>query len=296
MVHTHGTKDASRSIKFSFVLNSLFTIAEFTFGIITGSLALVADAIHNLTDTFTLTISYFANRLADRDANDSKTYGYGRATILAAFLNCSILLASIIFIVIEAIQRLQNPLTIEGGTVAAVASVGIVVNGTIAYILSKYRQDLNMRSAFLDMAFDVISSIATALAGLLIILTGIRGIDSIVALAIAGLLLYNVYKILKEVVHILLEGTPSDVDIAAITHAIRVTDKVIAVDDMHVWAINSGYNALSCHIVIDETELKNSREIVEQVKATLRNSYNIQHATIEVELDDCTTHDDHERH
>lgn len=297
MARLHDTKEHNDgSIKFGLVLNSLYTIIEFGFGIVTGSLALIADASHNLTDTFTLTVSFVANRLAGREANESKTFGYGRATILAALLNSSVMLAVASFIVFEAIQRFQHPVAIEGGVVAVVAAIGIAVNGSIAYVLSKNRRDLNMRSAFIDMAFDALSSLAAVVSGLVIYFTGAKYVDSIVGLLIATLLLYNTLKILREAVQVLLEGTPADLDVAAVTQAIQDTDKVMKVDDMHVWAIRSGYNALSCHIVIDEKELPNSRKVVEAVKTKLRKDHDIQHATIEVELEDCTTHEQHEQH
>ena len=292
--HNHGTSDGG--IKFGLVLNSLYTIVEFGFGILTGSLALIADATHNLTDTFTLTVSFIANRISRRKANDSKTFGYGRATILAALLNATLMLAVAGFIVFEAIQRLSHPQAIEGGIVAIVASVGILVNGSIAYILSKNRKDLNMRSAFIDMAFDALSSLGAVIAGIIILLTGITWIDSLIGFVIAALLVFNTLKILREAVQILLEGTPKDLDITAVTRAIAETDNVLSVDDMHVWAIRSGYNALSCHIVIDEAALKNSRVIVENTKRRLLKDFNIHHATIEVELTDCVTHEDHEKH
>ena len=296
MEHQHDTKSDDSSIKFGLLLNTAYTIVEFGFGIATGSLALIADASHNLTDTFTLTVSFIANRLARREANASKTFGYGRATILAALLNSSVMLAVAGFIVFEAIQRIAHPVAIEGGIVAIVAAFGIAVNGSVAYVLSKNRRDLNMRSAFVDMAFDALSSLAAAASGLIILFTGIKYVDSIVGLLIATLLLYNTLKILKEAVQILLEGTPADLDLVAVTQAIQDTDKVMKVDDMHVWAIRSGYNALSCHIVIDEKQLPSSREIVEAVKTKLRNDHDIQHATIEVELEDCTKHEEHEKH
>jgi cobalt-zinc-cadmium efflux system protein len=296
MTAPHETKNNDGEIKFGLVLNTLFTIVEFGFGIFTGSLALIADASHNLTDTFTLSVSFVANRISRREANDSKTFGYGRATILAALLNSSVMLAVAGFIAFEAIQRLQHPTAIEGGIVAIVAAVGIAVNGAIALVLFKHRQDLNMRSAFIDMAFDTLSSLGAVVAGLIILFTGVQYVDSIVGLLIAALLLYNTLKILKEAVHILLEGTPADLDITAVTEAIQTTDMVVKVDDLHVWAIRSGYNALSCHIAIDERQLPHSRKIVETVKNMLRQSYDIQHATIEVELEDSPRNKDHETH
>lgn len=296
MSHAHEHSATDRGIKFGLVLNTTFTVIEFTFGILTGSLALIADASHNLTDTLTLTVSFIANKLARRKANDSKTFGYGRATILAALINASLMLGVAGFIVFEAIQRLGQPHSIEGGIVAAVAFVGILVNGSIAYILSKNKNDLNMRSAFIDMAFDALSSLGAVVAGLVILLTGVTWIDSAVGLVIAGLLVYNTIKILLEAVQILLEGTPKDLDIQAISNTITSQDKVLSVDDLHVWTIRSGYNALSCHIAIAKTELPNSHEIVEDVKAKLEQEHGIKHATVEVELEDSRNHPHHENH
>ncbi len=153
-----------------------------------------------------------------------------------------------------------------------------------------------MRSAFVDMALDALSSFGAVIAGLLIMFTGINGIDSVVGLLIAALLLYNVFKILGEAVQVLLEGTPKDVDITAIAKAITSADRVLEVDDLHIWSIRSNYNALSCHIVINEKDLSRSRSIVERVKDLLRNEHAIQHATIEVELQANTKHEKHERH
>lgn len=296
MSYNHEPHGNDGAIKFGLVLNSLYTIVEFGFGIFTGSLALIADASHNLTDTFTLAVSFVANKLGRRKANVSKTFGYGRATILAALLNAVVMLAVAGFITFEAIQRLSHPQSIEGGIVIIVASVGIIVNGSIAYVLSKNRKDLNMRSAFVDMAFDTLSSLGAVVAGIVILVTGITWVDSAVGFVIAGLLVFNTLKILREAVQILLEGTPNDIDIKVVTANITNIDKVMAVDDMHVWTIRSGYNALSCHIVIDEKELVNSHTIVERVKEMLLKIHDVQHATIEVELKNCAEHKKHERH
>ncbi len=296
MGHSHDNQNNDGSLKFGLILNSAFTIVEFIFGILTGSLALIADASHNLTDTFTLAVSYFANKVARKKATQEKTFGYGRATILAALLNCTVMLAVAIFIVVEAIQRLQNPVEVEGGVVAIIASIGIVVNGSIAYVLSKRKQDLNMRSAYIDMAFDAISSLAAVISGLVIVFTGLKYIDTVVGLLIAALLVYNTIKILREAIEILLEGTPRGISIVELEDTISAHRKVLQVDDMHVWAIRSGYNALSCHIAINEQDLVDSRKVVEDIKSQLKVEYGIQHATIEVELENCSTHKDHEEH
>lgn len=296
MSHSHDTDHNEKGIKFGLVLNTAYTVVEFTFGIITGSLALIADASHNLTDTLTLTISFIANRIARRKANSDKTFGYGRATILAALLNSVIMLGVAAFIVSEAVQRLYDPQPIAGGIVALVAVAGIAVNGSIALILYRQRSDLNMRSAFIDMAFDALSSLGAVIAGLIIMFTGVPWVDSLVGLLIAGLLSYNTVKILKEASGILLEGTPKDIDMESVKKTILTSDKVLNVDDMHIWTIRSGYNALSCHIIIKEKELVVSRDIVEGIKEKLLEEENIHHATIEVELEDSASEHIHEKH
>lgn len=296
MSHDHQIDSNSNGLKIGIVLNGLYAIFGFVVGMITGSLALIADATHNLTDNFTLGVSFTANRIARRGVNDNKTFGYGRATILAALLNASFMIALAIFVAFEAVDRLRNPVAIEGGVVAAVAFIGILVNSFVAYKLSRNRTDLNMRSAFIDQAFDAVSSLGTMIAGLIMLLTDIQYIDTIVALLIVLLLLYNTTKILREAVHILLEGTPKDMDVNAITKVIVDMPAIKDVDDMHVWAIRSGYNALSCHIIIDEKEIQHSRSIVEAIKAKLHKDYDIQHATIEVELESSRKQATHEHH
>jgi len=278
-----------KAIRFGIILNSLYTIAEFGFGIATGSLALIADATHNLTDTATLTISYIANRIARRSPDESKTFGYGRATILAALLNSTIMLLVVGVITFEAINRLFNPVPVEGGVVALVALVGVVVNGSIAYVLSKRRQDLNMKSAYVDMAFDALSSFAAVIAGLIMWATGLSYIDSIVALLIASLLFYNVIKILREAVHILLEGAPMNIPINDVATSISSIPLVEKVDDLHIWSIRSGYYALSCHVVLSSNEhSKDNEATIADIKNMLRTKFDITHTTIETELSPCT--------
>lgn len=296
MSHSHEVHAINKSLIIGLVLNGLYTILGFVFGIITGSLTLIADAIHNLTDNLTLGVSFVANRISTRKADAMRTFGYGRVTIIAAVINASFLIGVAIVVIMEAIERLKNPVEIQGGVVAAVAFCGIIVNATVAYMLSKNRQDLNMRSAFIDQLFDAISSFGAFLAGIIIMMIGIQYIDTIIALLVVILLIYNTIKILKEATNILLEGVPEGINLSNIKTDIRKIPKVIDVDDVHVWAIRSGYSALSCHVVVDKNELKNSREIVEKVKTMLQEKHEIKHATIEIELEINTHAPGHERH
>ena len=296
MSHNHIGDDSGKSIKVGLLLNGFYTIVEFGFGILTGSLALIADATHNLTDTMTLTVSLIANKLARRKPDSQKTFGYGRATILAAMINSLIMLGIAGFIAYEAIQRIQNPHPVEGGIVALVAIVGVVVNGSIAYLLSKHKKDLNMRSAFIDMLFDAVSSLGAVIAGIIIMLTGLYGIDSIVALVIAVLLIFNAIKIMKEAVHIMLEGTPNDIEMQDVLLTMKGVKGVKEVDDLHMWSIRSGYIMLSCHAVIATNDIKNSRSIVETIKKRLEEVHDIRHATIEIEFEGAVSEENHGSH
>ena len=275
-------------------LNSTFTVFEFFVGILTGSLALIADATHNLTDTLTLIISYIAQRIGKRLPTKAKTYGYGRATIVAALLNAGILVAVAAFIAYEAIKRFQEPHEVAGGAVAAVAFVGILINGYIAWRFSKRKHDLNARSAYTNMLYDTLSSVGALVAGLVMLITGWSALDSIVGLGIAGMLLFATSKIIKEAIHVLLEGVPPGVDLAAIEKGLRGVERVKDIDDLHVWAISSDYNALSCHLIIDDKDLRDSREIVEEAKRLLTGKFDISHSTVEIELQDCVEHSEHE--
>ena len=278
------------------ILNSTFTVFEFIMGILTGSLALIADATHNLTDSLTLVISYVAQRIGKKLPNKAKTYGYGRATIVAALLNAGILVAVAAFIAYESIQRFSEPHEVSGGVVAGVASVGILINGYIAWKFSKRKNDLNARSAYTNMFYDTLSSVGALIAGLVMLVTGWSGLDAVIGLLIAGMLLFATFKIIAEALHVLLEGVPPGTDLVAIQNELCKVRQVKDVDDLHVWAISSEYIALSCHLIIKDDDLKDSRHIVEEAKKMLTEQFSIGHSTIEIELEDCLEHSQHEQH
>jgi cobalt-zinc-cadmium efflux system protein len=284
-----SSTSSSRSLIFALILNAAFTVVELVFSILTGSLALIADTANKLTNVFTLSITFIADRVAVRKADTSRSFGYGRATILAALLNSAAMLAVAAFTVFKAIERLTaSPRPIEGGLVALVALASVIVDGSITYVLSRHRDDLNIRSAFIDKALDTISSVAAVASGLVIHFTGFVAADSITGIVIALMLVYGAYSVSREAVHILLEGTPRDVDLDKLAQAITDIELVLRVDDIHVWAIRSGANSLTCHVVIHEKHLKHSRKIVEQVKRIVRRDFKIRHATVEVEFESDT--------
>lgn len=295
MAHDHTT-DSSSTFGLSLILNTGFTIFEMTVGIASGSLALVADASHNLTDSLTLGIAYIAERFSRRAADDRQSYGYGRVKIIASLLNAGILVAIALFIGYEAVIRLGSPKDVPGLLVSAVAAVGIVINGFTAYLLSKQRHNLNAKSAYTNMFYDTLSSVGALLAGFAMALFGWNWLDSVVGIAIAIMLLVATFSIIREALHILLEGVPEGIDMAKLKGELMGLKYVFDVDDMHAWMIDSNYYAFSCHLVVDEKDYTHSRATVEEAKKLLSSKYKFKHSTVEVEFKDCTEHDEHEVH
>lgn len=286
MNHQHDSESNSH-FGIGLILNTGFTVFEMTVGLMSGSLALVADAAHNLTDSLTLAIAYIAERISKRQPDVKRTYGYGRVKIIAALLNSGILLAIATFITIEAIQRLSEPKEVPGLTVAVVALIGIAVNGGVAYLLSKRKHDLNTKAAYTNMLYDTLSSVGALLAGLAIYFFNIYWLDSVVGIGIAFMLLIATFGIAREVFEVLLEGVPRGVDLQKLRQELINIKGVKSIDDVHAWAIDNDNYAFSCHIVVEKEDLKQSRKIVETAKELLDKYFGFGHSTIEVELDGC---------
>jgi cobalt-zinc-cadmium efflux system protein len=276
-----------RKLKIGLVLNTGFTVIEFIAGILSGSLALISDAGHNLTDSLTLLISFLANRISKRKANVDHTYGYGRATILAALINGLILFLLALYIFYEAYQRLLTPHPVEGGVVVIVAFIGLCVNLSIALLFRSEKKDLNIRSAYINMLFDALASVGALIAGVLILITGMSIFDSIISVVIGIFLIRGSWSVVKDAVHVLLEGVPEGLDMEKVRKAILDTPNVKNADDLHAWAISSHDSALSCHITIEKCTLEESIKVVKDIKDKLREVFHIDHATIETELVDC---------
>lgn len=276
----------SRKLQLGLVLNTGFTIFEFIIGFLSGSLALVSDAAHNLTDSLALVVAFFANKIAARPANLQKTYGYGRASILAALLNALILVALAAYIFYGAYQRFQNPEPVEGGLVMIVAFVGILINAGVAFLFSKDREDLAIRSAFLSMALDALASIGALLAGLIIVVTGQTIVDPFISVLIGIMLLFSARGVINDALHVLLEGVPQGTDIQKVKQAVLDTPGVKGVDDLHMWAISSQYAALSCHVILATPDIAQSMDLKRRLKEMLANQFCVEHATIELEFTD----------
>jgi len=258
-------------------------LIELAGGLLSHSLALLSDAGHVLTDVFALGLAWFAVEQSKRPADKRRSYGYQRVTILAAFVNAITLIVIVLAITFEAVRRLINPEQVQGGLVIATALVGIAVNAFVLLTLRGHTASLNLRAATLHVTGDVAASAGVVIAGAVILLTGWLYIDPLLSLAIAALIAYGAWGIVRETVNLLMEGTPRDVDLAAVTAEITGAKLVTGLHDLHVWALSSDEMALSCHIVIDDTSLGDAEHVVRDLESRLCDRFAIGHTTIQVE-------------
>lgn len=282
--HHEVKENLDNKFKLGLLLNTSYTIFEFIMGFASGSLALVSDAAHNLTDSLSLVVSFLANKISQRSADEEKTYGYGRASILAALLNSILLLGLAGYIFYEAWQRFLNPEPVQGKLVMIVAVFGIVINASVAALFFKNRSDVNTKSAFLSMAFDALASVGALIAGFIILLTGKTIVDPIISALIGIMLVWSAWGIVKEALHMLLDGVPEGIEIKKVKQAINDISGVTGVCDLHVWALSAHDSGLSCHAIVDTKNLPAAVAIVSKIKVMLRDTFHIEHATIEIQL------------
>lgn len=281
--HEAPTK-IDKNLKIGLALNTGFTIFEFIIGFSSGSLALISDAAHNLTDSLSILIAFAANKIAGRQATIDKTYGYGRATILAALLNTFILFALAAYIFYEAYKRFLNPQPLEGSVIMIVAFVGILINGSVAYLFSKNKSDLNMKGTYLNMLYDTLASAGAVIAGLIIILTNWTLADPLISVIIAVMQLKSGWEVVRSGFHVLLDGVPEGLDVKKVQKTILATPGVKGMDDLHIWALSTTAAALSAHIIIKKCSLEESIEVAQRIKEKLAQDFHIGHATLEIEL------------
>jgi cobalt-zinc-cadmium efflux system protein len=294
--HGHHHHDAgesvSRKLVFAAVATFVFVVVELAIGFYASSLALIGDSLHNLTDTVALLLALFALRIERRPATTEKTYGYQRAGILAAFINSGALIAFTAYIFIEAFARFRTPHPVDSMAMLVTAAVALILNASISLALRREgRADVNIRSAVVHMLGDAVSSAGIIAAAILIRVTGSPRWDPAVSVAIGLLILWSSWGILLETVNLLLEGTPSGIDLEAVTAAIAAIDGVYGVHHLHIWALGSSRPALSCHLMVGDVPLKTTGSLLERVKEMLERDYRIAHATIQFEFADCAEGD-----
>jgi cobalt-zinc-cadmium efflux system protein len=280
-----------RILKLSLALTFLYVLATFLFGLRAHSLALLSEAGHNVSDFLALALSFFAVYLQTRPATDQRTFGYQRSGVLAGFVNALTLIALSIWLAVEAIHRFAVPVTVQPNLMMYVAAAGVVMNGAIAALLWKFSRDVNIRSVFLHMLGDTVSTAAVIVGGLLIRLTGLEWIDPLLSLLIAAMILWSSWSIVRETLHILLEATPRSVDLAEIRTAMQGVDGVVGVHDLHVWSLTAQSHALASHVQVIEMPLTECEAVLERLNHQLRDHFGIHHTTIQLEVTDCPTVD-----
>ena len=274
----------------SIFLNLAITVAELVGGLISGSLALLSDAVHNLNDTMSLGITLVAKKISKKGTNSSKTFGYKRAEIIGAFINLITLVIVALFLTKEGIERFMDPQPIDGFTMFWVAVVGLIGNLVTAALLWKETSnDINMRSAFIHILSDGLSSVGVIIGGWLILEYEWYIVDTILTLLIAAYILWHSYHMLKETINILMESKPENIDINDLKKEINSIDKVCGVHHMHIWRLDEETTLLESHIVIKKEDLEDMELIKSSIKNMLHDRFEIYHSTLEFEFEPCGT-------
>jgi cobalt-zinc-cadmium efflux system protein len=281
--HSHAPDDFGRAFAVGASLNTAFVIAELGFGYAANSLALISDAVHNLSDVFSLLLAWGAAWLAARRPTDRHTYGYRRASILAALFNAGLLLVAVGGIAVEAVNRLQETPEVAGWTVVWVAALGILINGGTALLFMRGRHgDLNIRGAYLHMAADAGVSFGVVVAALLIMSTGWLWIDPAISLVIALVVLVSGWGLMRDSVNLALDAVPRGIELVDVRDFLRALDGVSEVHDLHIWAMSTNETALTAHLVRPGGH---DDAFLHYVCAQLSHRFKIHHATLQVEVD-----------
>jgi cobalt-zinc-cadmium efflux system protein len=292
-MHVHaapGGKDAKRTklvLRFSLAATLAYVVVTFVAGLHAHSLALLSESGHNVSDFLALLLSFAAVYFQSRPADHARTFGYQRAGVLAAFINAATLIAISLLIAVEAVHRLSSPVAVEPRMMMIVAAAGVAMNGIIAALLWGVARDVNLRSAFLHMAGDTLSTAAVIAGGLGILLTGKNWIDPVLSLLIAALIFWSSIGIVRETLNILLEGAPRGISLPEIRSVMENVVGVVNVHDLHVWSLGSQSRAMACHVTIADIPPSESACILVNINSLLRNRFQISHSTIQFEHIGC---------
>jgi cobalt-zinc-cadmium efflux system protein len=292
-MHVHAampgqhTKRTALVLRISLAATLAYVVVTFVAGLRAHSLALLSESGHNVSDFLALLLSFVAVYFYTRPADEARTFGYQRAGVVAAFINASTLIAISLWIAVEALHRLSTPVVVQPRLMIAVAAAGVAMNGAIAALLWGVAQDVNLRSAFVHMAGDTLSTAAVIVGGACISLTGKNWIDPLLSLLIAALILWSSIRIIRETLNILLEGAPRGVELPQIRSAMEAVEGVVNVHDLHVWSLGSQTHALACHVTIADIPPSESACILDRLNHTLRERFHINHTTIQFEHVGC---------
>lgn len=286
--HSHDTLNLSgKKIFWVTVLNATITIAEIIGGILSGSLALLSDAVHNLSDTVAIALSYLANRIAQKPHDEKRTYGYKRAEILSAFVNATVLLALSTVLIVEAIKRWQSPENIDGTLMIIVASIGLVANFISVFLLEKdSHENLNIKSSYLHLISDTVSSIGVLVGGIAIQLWNVVWIDPLITVLISLYIIKETWHVIRKTVEILMQSS-APLDYEAIKTDIEKIDKVKNLHHVHSWMTNEKTIYFEAHVDMEDMPLSEVETIYDKIEHLLLEHYGICHVTLQAEVDKC---------
>jgi cobalt-zinc-cadmium efflux system protein len=281
--HSHAPKDFGPAFALGTALNLGFVVVEVTFGFLSNSMALVADAGHNLGDVLGLLMAWGASVLVKRQATFNFTYGFGSSTILAALANAVLLLVAVGAIVLEAVQRLIEPEPVVGTTMIIVAGIGILINGFTAWLFMLGRErDVNIRGAYLHMVADAAVSLAVVLVGFAVLLTNWNWLDPLVSLVVAGVIVWGTWGLLQDSIRLAMHGVPLNINAQAVRSRLLAIPGVASIHDLHIWPMSTTETALTCHLVVPNGPPGDV--VIERTAKMLHDEFEIRHSTLQVEV------------
>ncbi len=280
--HSHGPASYDKAFAIGTALNLIFVVAEAFYGVMAGSLSLLADAGHNLSDVFGLLLAWGAVWLTRKRASARRTYGFGRSTILASLINAVVLLIGVGGIAWAAVERLMQPQPVEGGIVMLVAAIGIVINGGTALALMRgNKNDLNIRGAFLHMVADTLVSLGVVIAALIMQLTGWLWLDPLVSLAIVAVIAIGTWGLFRDSLNLSLDAVPASIDRQEVLEYLSALPDVVSVHDLHIWPLSTTSVALTAHLVKPAAQVDDAA--LHEIAQTLKDRFGIDHSTIQIE-------------
>lgn len=278
--HKHNI-NLTFAFKTGIIINIVFIILEASFGFLSNSMALVADAGHNLSDVLALVFSWIAVNLSQRKPTLKFTYGFRRSTILTALLNTILLLVAVTFIIVETIKRIKDPAPIKSDSVIIIAAIGIIINGFTAWLFVKGKNhDLNIRSAFIHFVADALVSLGVVITGIIIALTGLAWVDSVISFIIAAIILFSAYHLLIDSVNLALDAVPDNINIQEVRTYLENIREVINVHDLHIWALSTTEAALTVHLAVNK---QTDAIFIKNIQDNLKENFGIGHSTIQIE-------------
>lgn len=287
-MHSHKPVNlkSARNILISVFLNAVIVIGELIAGVLSNSLALISDAMHNLSDLFSLILSYIAAKMKFWKATPEKSYGYRRTEIIVAFVNSTVLIIIGVYIIYEAISRIVTPEPVKGFWIIAVAGISFLANGISTLLLKQNaHEDLNTKTAYLHLFYDTLNSLIVVIAGTFIYFYNWIILDPIFSIVIGIFIIISGWNVAKDTINILSEGTPKELDSSEVTQFILSLPEVKSVHHLHIWSLSTNFYALSAHVVVDDQLISKGYLIIDRIEKSLNEKFGINHPTIQLEAE-----------